>query len=303
MPSSHVESASNPELAENDSAIGPSERPASSDSEINRVAELEAEVESYRTLFHQVSEVTSQAAQGNLEARLLHCDGSERSRDVSRSVNHLLDMTDAFLREAGAALEHASHEKFFRSVLLRGMRGTFRHKSELINQAMDRMKGNSSSLKEAERLIFSSARMAQGAVAEAEEAKSVVKELGDASGRIDAVLKQISKIAWQTKLLAFNARIEACHAGEAGRGFEVVAQEVKNLAQQTASATDDISREIAAISEEVARTTQTIEAIGKTIGQMQEVSANIERVVSGNKDAASSEKGRRRPGSSPRGGK
>lgn len=77
MPSSHVESASNPELAENDSAIGPSERPASSDSEINRVAELEAEVESYRTLFHQVSEVTSQAAQGNLEARLLHCDGSE----------------------------------------------------------------------------------------------------------------------------------------------------------------------------------------------------------------------------------
>ena len=302
MPSSHVESASKPELAENDAATSGSE-PASSHSEINPVAQLKAELESYRTLFHQVSEVASQAAQGNLEARLLHCDGSERSRELAHSVNHLLDMTDAFLREAGAALEHASHEKFFRCVLLRGMRGTFRHKSELINQAMDRMKGNSSSLNEAERLIYSSARMAQGAVAEAEEAKSVVKELGEASGRIDAVLKQISKIAWQTKLLAFNARIEACHAGEAGRGFEVVAQEVKNLAQQTASATDDISREIAAISEEVTRTTQTIEAIGKTIGQMQEVSANIERVVSGNKDAAPPEKSRRRSSTSPKGGR
>ncbi|HWF37658.1 MAG TPA: methyl-accepting chemotaxis protein [Candidatus Acidoferrales bacterium] len=302
MPGSHLESAAKPELAEGDAAISPSDQSPTSHSEVNRVAELEAELESYRALFHQVSEITSQAAQGNLEMRLLHCDGSERSREVSRSVNHLLDMTDAFLRESGAALEHASHEKFFRRVLLRGMRGTFRDKSELINQAMDRMKGNSSSLQEAERLIYSSARMAQGAVAEAEEAKSVVTELGDASGRIDAVLKQISKIAWQTKLLAFNARIEACHAGEAGRGFEVVAQEVKNLAQQTASATDDISREITAISEEVTRTTQAIEAIGKTIGQMQEVSANI-RVVSGNKDAASSEKSRRRPGISPKGGR
>lgn len=215
--------------------------------------------------------MTSQAAQGNLEARLLHCNASEESRALAGAVNHLLDMTDAFLREADAALDHASHEQFFRKVLLRGMRGSFRKKAELINEAMDRMAGNTSSLREAERLIYSSARIAQGAVTEADGAKTVVKELGAASQRIDAAVKTIATIAWQTKLLAFNARIEAAKAGEAGRGFEVVAQEVKNLAQQTASATETISREIGAIAEEVTRTTETIEDIAKTIGQMQEI--------------------------------
>ena len=302
MHSTRLESAPQIETTESDAVAGGGSPETESQNTDKRLLELEAEVELYRTLFHRVAEVTSQAAQGNLEVRLLHCDDSERSRELARSVNHLLDMTDAFLREAGAALEHASHEKFFRRVLLRGMRGTFRDKSELINQAMERMAGNSSSLKEAERLIYSSARMSQAAVAEADEARSVVKELGDASGRIEAVVKQISKIAWQTKLLAFNARIEASHAGEAGRGFEVVAQEVKNLAQQTASATDDISREITAIEEEVSRTTKTIENIGKTIGQMQEVSANIERVVSGNKEM-NENKGGRKPKRPAVGGK
>lgn len=302
MPNTDLESISTREYTNLSAAS--EEHPISTSGNVtNRLAEVESELELYRALLKKLADVTSRAAEGNLEARLLHCDDSENSREIARSVNHLLDMTDAFLRESGAALEHASHEKFFRRVLLRGMRGTFRHKSELINEAMERMQRNSSSLKEAERLIYSSARMAQGAVAEAGEAQSVVKELGDASGRIDSVVKQISKIAWQTKLLAFNARIEATHAGEAGRGFEVVAQEVKNLAQQTASATDDISREIAAISEEVARTTQTIEGISKTIGQMQEVSANIERVVSGNKEGPASEKAGRQSKFAPKRGK
>lgn len=283
MQSAHLDTVSAQEVP------GPGEMeqiPSAADSAAssNRLAELEAEVDFYRGLFERLTGVCSRAAQGNLEARLLHCDQSERSRTLARSVNHLLDMTDAFLREAGAALEHASEGKFFRRVLLRGMRGTFQHKSELINQAMEKMAGNSASLHEAERLIYDSARIAQGAVQEAAEANSVVKQLGASSAKIDEVVKLISQIAWQTKLLAFNARIEAAHAGEAGRGFEVVAQEVKNLAQQTASATDNISREISAIGGEVARTTQAIESISKTIGQMQEISAKIEHAVTDQKN-------------------
>jgi methyl-accepting chemotaxis protein len=283
MQSAHLHTVSAREIP------GPSEAdqiPAvpSSATSSNRLAELEAEVDFYRSLFERLTGVCSQAAQGNLEARLLHCDQSEKSRSLARSVNHLLDMTDAFLREAGAALEHASEGKFFRRVLLRGMRGTFQHKSELINQAMEKMAGNSASLQEAERLIYDSARITQGAVQEAAEANSVVKQLGASSAKIDEVVKLISQIAWQTKLLAFNARIEATHAGDAGRGFEVVAQEVKNLAQQTASATDNISREISAIGGEVARTTQAIESISKTIGQMQEISAKIEHAVTDQKN-------------------
>lgn len=303
MTPSRLESASVPATEESSALESNASHSANSPDDRTRLTEVESELEFYHALFHKVADVTSKAAQGNLEARLLHCDDSDKSREVARSVNHLLDMTDAFLREAGAALEHASHEKFFRKVILRGTRGTFRDKSKLINQAMERMKNNSSSLREAERLIYSSARMAQGAVAEAEEARSVVKELGSASGRIDAAVKQISTIAWQTKLLALNARIEATRAGESGRGFEVVAQEVKNLAQQTKSATDSISREIVAIGEEVGRTTQTIEAIAKTIGQMQEITANIERVVSGNKEALPAEAKRARSKSAPKGEK
>jgi hypothetical protein len=86
--------------------------------------ELQAEVGLYREIFERVVELTSEAANGNLEVRLLHCDSSDKLRTLARSINHLLDMTDAFLREAGAALEHASQGKFFRRVLLRGMRGT-----------------------------------------------------------------------------------------------------------------------------------------------------------------------------------
>lgn len=247
----------------------------------DRIAELEEEVKRYRDMFDRVVAVTSQAAQGNLEARIVRCGDSKELRTIALSVNHLLDMTDAFLREAGAALEHSSQGKFYRRVILRGMRGTFRHKSVLINEATEMIAHDSGSLHQVEGLIGHSARMAQEAVRESTEASNVVKQLGDGSERIGKVVQAISQVAWQTKLLAFNAKIEASRAGEAGRGFDVVAQEVKNLAQQTASATEDISREIAAIRKAIERTSHAMEAVSKTIGQMQEISANVERAVSG----------------------
>ena len=95
-------------------------------------------------------------------------------------------------------MEHASNDKFFRKVLLRGMRGTFRDKAELINKALQKMSRNSKSLKEAERLIYSSARMAQDAVRETNQASSTVKQLGEASTRIGEVVSLISQIASQT---------------------------------------------------------------------------------------------------------
>jgi methyl-accepting chemotaxis protein len=244
-----------------------------------RIAELETELELYRDLVERVVRVTSDAANGNLEVRILHSGASGPLHTIAISVNHLLDMTDAFLREAGAALEYASKGKYFRRVLLRGMRGTFRHKSQLINQATETIAGDAGSLGEVERLISSSAQITQEAVREATAARGVVKELGQASERIGKVVQSISQVAWQTKLLAFNAKIEASRAGDAGRGFDVVAQEVKNLAQQTASATDDISREIKTIREEIERTSRAMETVSKTIGQVQEISANVERAV------------------------
>lgn len=251
------------------------------------VGELEAELEHYRNVLERVIQVTSEAAQGNLEARLIGCEDSEILGNVAHSINHLLDMTDAFLREAGASLDHASSGKFFRRVLLRGMRGTFRHKSQLINEATEKMARNAASLKEVERLISSSAEIAQGAARESSEAMAIVKQLGEASARIGSVVHSISQIAWQTKLLAFNAKIEASRAGEAGRGFDVVAQEVKELAQQTAAATDSIAREITSVRQEIGRTADAIGTMSGTIGHMQEISTTIE--------AAIAEQNRRKP--------
>jgi len=249
------------------------------DPQSKRIAELEAELALHRDLLERVINVTSEAAQGNLEARLIGCDDSEILGTVAHSINHLLDMTDAFLREAGASLEHASHGKFFRRVLLRGMRGTFRHKSQLINEATEKMARNAASLKEVERLIGESAEIAQGASRESTEAITVVKKLGEASERIGSVVLSISQIAWQTKLLAFNAKIEASRAGEAGRGFEVVAQEVKELAQQTAVATDSISREISSVRNEIGHTADAISTMSGTIGQMEEISNTIQSAI------------------------
>jgi methyl-accepting chemotaxis protein len=246
--------------------------------------ELEAEVEIYRNILQRVVDVASEAANGNLEVRLLHRDDADKSAAVSHAVNHLLDMTDAFLREAGATLEYAGEGKFFRRVLLRGMRGTFRHKSQLINEATAKMARNAASLKKVENLVSESANLSQDAVREAGEAMTVVKNLGDASERIGGAVKAISQIAWQTKLLALNARIEASRANEAGRGFEVVAREVKELAAQTATATDGIAKEIGAVREEVARTARAIDTMSKTITQMQEISATIERAVAEQKN-------------------
>lgn len=242
-------------------------------------AESESELAMYRDVLERVIRVTSEAAQGNLEVRLIGCEDSELLGSVAHSINHLLDMTDAFLREAGASLEHASRGKFFRRVLLRGMRGTFRHKSQLINEATEEMARNAASLKEVERLISESAEIAQGAARESTEAIAVVKRLGEASERIGNVVHSISQIAWQTKLLAFNAKIEASRAGEAGRGFEVVAQEVKELAQQTATATDSIAREISSVRQEIGHTADAISTMSGTIGQMEEISATIQKAI------------------------
>ena len=135
------------------------------------------------------------------------------------------------------------------------------------------------SINEITRHISESAEVANNAVDEARETEEAIQSLAEISDRIDSVVKLINDIAAQTNLLALNATIEAARAGEAGRGFAVVASEVKSLAGQTAQATEDISREIAAIQEATQRSVSANERIGQTIERMKDISLTIKETM------------------------
>ena len=123
----------------------------------------------------------------------------------------------------------------------------------------------SQSISEIARQVTESATIAAKAANEADRTDSTMRELNEAASRIGAVLDLISDIAGQTNLLALNATIEAARAGEAGKGFAVVAQEVKNLASQTAKATEEIAAQIAEIQSVSGSAVGAIQAIGRTI--------------------------------------
>ena len=122
-------------------------------------------------------------------------------------------------------------------------------------------------------------RIARQAVAQAERTDSRIAELTRAAGRIGDVVKLITDIAEQTNLLALNATIEAARAGAAGKGFAIVAQEVKALAAQTAKATGEIGMQIAAVQAATQDLVGSIKEIGGTIGRIAEIAAAITAAV------------------------
>jgi methyl-accepting chemotaxis protein len=135
------------------------------------------------------------------------------------------------------------------------------------------------SIREISKNANESARVAKNAVRVAQATNETVKKLGESSQEIGNVIKVITSIAQQTNLLALNATIEAARAGEAGKGFAVVANEVKELAKQTAKATEDIGRKIDAIQGDTKGAVKAIEEIGTIINQINDISNSIASAV------------------------
>ena len=137
----------------------------------------------------------------------------------------------------------------------------------------------SMSVDEIGRQVRESNRIAEGAVTQARQTDERIGKLSRAAQEIGDVVKLITAIAEQTNLLALNATIEAARAGEAGRGFAVVASEVKSLASQTARATDEISAHILGMQDATRESVAAIKEIGGTIGQISAIASTIATAV------------------------
>jgi methyl-accepting chemotaxis protein len=272
--------------------------------------------ESYRAALRQIADLCTRASQGDLEGRLHRLEGEERLpelAEIRRSVNHLLDVTDAFVREATASLEAAGTGRFHRRFLLRGMPGTFRTGASAIEAARAGLRRAADELEESARSRtrlseeFESAvlSMAEGVAAAstalgasasglAESARSGVTASRQAGTTLDAVdgaggeireaLQQITAIARQTRLLALNASIEAARAGDAGRGFAVVANEVKDLADATAQASDDILGQVSRMRERTGQAVGALDSVTAAVVEMERLIADIEAAVDGDPD-------------------
>ncbi|MDB5516638.1 MAG: methyl-accepting chemotaxis sensory transducer [Tardiphaga sp.] len=130
------------------------------------------------------------------------------------------------------------------------------------------------------RQVQESSRIADGAVKQAEQTDARIGKLSRAAQQIGDVVKLITAIAEQTNLLALNATIEAARAGDAGRGFAIVAAEVKSLSSQTAKATDEISSHISGMQDATQESVAAIKEIGSTIGQISTIASAIATAVS-----------------------
>ena len=135
------------------------------------------------------------------------------------------------------------------------------------------------SIREIARNSAEAAKVANHAVEEADATNETIKKLGDSSTEIGNVIKVITSIAQQTNLLALNATIEAARAGEAGKGFAVVANEVKELAKETARATEEIGQKIESIQTDTNAAVEAIAKISETIKKVNDIQGTIASAV------------------------
>lgn len=206
-----------------------------------------------------------------------------------RMERHIAEFAQAIEREISALSAAAGRMRTASQTMSQTATETS-HQADAVDQAAQQASANvesvanatgelASSVSEISRQVDLSSQIARKAVDEANRTNQTIQGLVGAAQKIGDVMQLIGHIAAQTKLLALNATIEAARAGEAGKGFAVVASEVRNLAAQTASATDDIAQQIGEIQKATQEAVGAISHIGGTITEISDISTMISAAV------------------------
>ncbi len=235
------------------------------------------------------------AALGVFRDKMLEIDRMNAEREAMRDEaeervkNGMVTLTEELDSQVQATVQFVSGKSTDMRDAAEEMNMAISRVSEQANSARQSANGASENVQSvaaaADQLSRSISEIADGvsrsgeiskrAVEEVEETNATVKNLSDAAAKIGDIVHVITDIATQTNLLALNATIEAARAGEAGKGFAIVAGEVKGLANQTTSATEEVERQISNIQSEIGNAATAISRICETINAVDETSQTI----------------------------